>query len=65
MDLVDYSGLALVVVLLLLTAAFFHQHGKRREARAQIAAAEDDAVQAQARAAELERLVTFGHALGR
>ncbi|HEY3045214.1 MAG TPA: sensor domain-containing diguanylate cyclase [Vicinamibacterales bacterium] len=65
MGFVEYSGLALVAVLLFLTAAFFHQHGKRREARARIAAAEDDAVQAQARAVELERLVAFGQALGR
>ena len=65
MDFVDYSGLALVAVLLLLTAAFFHQHGKRGAAKAHIAAAEGDAVRAQARAAELERLVTFGQALGR
>ena len=65
MDLVDYSGLALVAVLLLLTAAFFHQHGKRQEAKAHIAVAEDDAGQGQARAADLARLVTFGQALGR
>ena len=64
MDLVDYSGLALVAVLLLLTGAFFYQRGKRWEIRARTAAAEDDAVRAQARAVELERLVTFGQALG-
>ena len=60
------SGLALVPALIILTAVFvFHQQAKRREAKAQAVAAEADALQAETRAAELERLVTFGQALGR
>jgi diguanylate cyclase (GGDEF)-like protein len=60
------SGLALVPALLILTVVFFfHQQGKRLEAKTQAAAAEADAVQAEARATEMERLVAFGQALGR
>ena len=60
------SGLALVPALIILTAVFvFHQRGKRQEAKAQAAAAEADAQRAVSRATELERLVTFGQALGR
>jgi len=60
------SGLALVPALIILTVVFVvHQQGKRREARARAAAAEADAQEAGARASEMERLVTFGQALGR
>ena len=65
-DVERSSGLALIPALLILTVVFlFHQQGKRQEARARAAAAEDDARQAGTRAAEMERLVTFGQALGR
>ncbi|MBI4487390.1 MAG: sensor domain-containing diguanylate cyclase, partial [Acidobacteria bacterium] len=65
-DVEESSGLALVPALIILTVVFFfHQQGKRLEAKTQATAAEADAVQAQARAAEMERLVTFGQALGR
>ena len=65
-DVERSSGLALVPALLILTVVFlFHQQGKRQEARARAAAAEADARQAGTRAAEMERLVTFGQALGR
>ena len=60
------SGLALIPALLILTFVFFiHQQGKRQESKAHAVAAEADAVQAQALAAELERLVHLGEALGR
>src|SRR6185295_19284946 len=60
------SGLALIPALLILTVVFFiHQQKKRHEEQAHAVAAEADAVLAQARAAELERLVHFGEALGR
>jgi diguanylate cyclase (GGDEF)-like protein len=60
------SGLALVPALIILTAVFvFHQQGKRQEAKGHAAAAEAEALQSTARATELERLVTFGQALGR
>jgi diguanylate cyclase (GGDEF)-like protein len=65
-DVERSSGLALIPALLILTVVFlFHQQGKRQEARACAAAAEADARQAGTRAAEMERLVTFGQALGR
>src|SRR5689334_17173679 len=65
-DVERSSGLALIPALLILTVVFlFHQQGKRQEARTRAAAAEADARQAGARAAEMERLVTFGQALGR
>jgi diguanylate cyclase (GGDEF)-like protein len=60
------SGLALVPALIILTVVFVvHQQGKRQEAKVRQAAAEADARQAGTRAAEMERLVNFGHALGR
>jgi diguanylate cyclase (GGDEF)-like protein len=60
------SGLALVPALIILTAVFvFHLQGKRQEAKARAAAAEADARLAGTRAAEMERLVTFGQTLGR
>ena len=65
-DVEQTSGLALIPALLILTFVFFiHQQGKRQEAKAHAVAAEADAVQAQARASELERLVALGEALGR
>ena len=60
------SGLGLIPALLILVVVFlFHQQGKRQEAKAQAAAAEAGTVAAEARAEEMERLVTFGQALGR
>ena len=60
------TGMALVPALLILIGFFlFHQQGKRQEARTDAAAAEAESRQANARAGELERLVTFGQALGR
>jgi diguanylate cyclase (GGDEF)-like protein len=60
------SGLALVPALIILTVVFFfHQQGKRLEAKTQAAAAAADAIQAEARATEMERLANFGQALAR
>src|SRR5258708_1698323 len=60
------SGLALVPALIILTAFFFfHQQGKRQEAKARALAEEAGTQQAESRAGELERLLTFGRALGR
>ena len=65
-DVERNSGLALVPALIILTVVFvFHQQGKRQEAKARATAAEADAELADMRAAEMERLVTFGQALGR
>jgi diguanylate cyclase (GGDEF)-like protein len=65
-DVERTSGLALIPALIILIVVFFiHQQGKRQEEKAHAIAAEADAVLAQARAAELERLVHFGEALGR
>jgi len=65
-DVEQSSGLALMPALIILTVVFFfHQQGKRQEAKAHAAAAEADALQAGARATEMERLVNFGQALGR
>ena len=62
----ESSGLALVPALIILTAVFlFHQQGKRHEAKARAAAARADAIQSEARALEMERLVIFGQGLGR
>ena len=60
------SGLALVPALIILTVVFlFHQQGKREEARTRAAAAEAEALEAEGRALEMERLVNFGQGLGR
>jgi diguanylate cyclase (GGDEF)-like protein len=60
------SGLALIPGLIILTVVFlFHQQAKRRESNAHVAAAEAGAHEAEVRAGEMERLVTFGQALGR
>ncbi len=65
-DVERNSGLALVPALIILTVVFVvHQQSKRQEAKARAAAAEADAQQADLRATEMERLVTFGQALGR
>ena len=65
-DVEQQSGLALVPALIILTVVFlFHQQGKRQEARARAATAEADALRADARATEMEGLVTLGQALGR
>ena len=60
------SGLAVVPALIILVGLFlFHLQNKRQEAKAEAVAAEADAIQAQTHAAEMERLVMFGQALGR
>ncbi len=65
-DVERTSGLGLLPALLILVVVFlFHQQGKRQEARARAAAAEAGASAAELRAVEMERLVTFGQALGR
>ncbi len=62
----ESSGLKFVPALIILTAVFvFHSQRKRREAKAREAAAQADAIQSEARALEMERLVTFGQGLGR
>ena len=59
-------GVALVLPLIILTVIFvLHQQGKHQESRAQALSAEAVSHDALARAAELERLMTFGQALGR
>src|SRR5262245_25778915 len=65
-DLERTTGLALIPGLIILSLVFmFHQQAKRREAMGEASALEGQALQAQARTAELERLVIFGQALGR
>jgi diguanylate cyclase (GGDEF)-like protein len=65
-DVERSSGLALIEALIILTVVFvLHQQGKRQEAKAAAAAAQAVASQAEDRANELERLVDFGHSLGR
>jgi diguanylate cyclase (GGDEF)-like protein len=60
------SGLTLIPALVLLTVAFlFHQYRRNHQDQAKAAAAEMATRAAQHRADELERLVTFGQALGR
>src|SRR6185503_14988773 len=60
------TGLALAPALLILTLAFvFHAYSKRQDARAEAAAAEALAQEAETRAVELERLVNFGESLAR
>jgi diguanylate cyclase (GGDEF)-like protein len=65
-DVERSSGLALIPALVILMVVFFfHQQAKRQDSLAQAAAAEAEAGQAQARAVEMEHLVTFGQTLGR
>jgi len=60
------SGLALLPALVILTAVFlFHQQAKRQESRALADSAASDARHSESRAVELERLMSFGQALGR
>ena len=59
-------GLSLLPALIILTGVFvLHQQRKRQEEQNLARTAEAEVQQAQARAAELERLVAFGEALGR
>ena len=64
---IDQSwGLQLLPALVILAAVFvFHQQRKRHEALAEVVAATSDAKQADARATEMERLVSFGQTLAR
>ncbi|MFP5378953.1 MAG: GGDEF domain-containing protein, partial [Vicinamibacteria bacterium] len=65
-DIERSSGLALMPALLLLTGVFIvHQLRKRHEVLARAAAADAARTEAEKRAAELEQLVGFGHALAR
>ena len=65
-DIENRSGLTLLPALVLLTGAFvIHQVLRNHQQQAKAAAAELAAKDAQHRAEELERLVTFGQALGR
>ncbi|MGQ0734946.1 MAG: diguanylate cyclase [Acidobacteriota bacterium] len=65
-DIERDTGLTLVPALVVLTVVFlFHLARKRHESQALAAAAEAARVEAERRAQELERLVRFGHALGR
>jgi diguanylate cyclase (GGDEF)-like protein len=62
----ESSGLQLLPALVILAAVFvFHQQRKRHEAWAEAVAATSDAKQADARATEMERLVSFGQTLAR
>lgn len=59
-------GLSLLPALIILTGVFvLHQQRKRQEEQSLARTAAAEVQQAQARAAELERLVAFGEALGR
>jgi diguanylate cyclase (GGDEF)-like protein len=65
-DIENRSGLTLLPALVLLTGAFvLHQVLRRHQQQAKAVAAELAAKEAEHRAQELERLVTFGQALGR
>src|SRR5581483_10659465 len=65
-DAEQNTGFALLPALVVLILVFFfHQLGKRLEEKTRAAAAEASALQAQARASEMERLVAFGQALAR
>ena len=65
-EIENRSGLTLLPALVLLTGAFmFHQILRRHQQQAKAVAAELAAKDAEHRAEELERLVTFGQALGR
>jgi len=65
-DIEQTYGVALRPALLILLVMFvFHQYAKRREMKAEAAAAASEAIQARARAEELEQLMVFGQALSR
>jgi len=65
-DVERYYNVALMPALLILTVMFvFHQQAKRREMKAEAAAAATEASLARARAEELEQLMHFGQALAR
>jgi diguanylate cyclase (GGDEF)-like protein len=65
-DVEKTYGVALRPALLILTVMFvFHQYAKRREMKAEAATAANEALQARARAEELEQLMVFGQALSR
>ena len=65
-EIENRSGLTLLPALVLLTGAFvLHQVLRNHQQQAKAAAAELTAKEAEHRAEELERLVTFGQALGR
>jgi diguanylate cyclase (GGDEF)-like protein len=60
------SGLALIPALFILAVFFlFHQQRKRQEEQANARAAQAFAQQSETRAAEMERLLVLGQALGR
>lgn len=59
-------GVALIPALLILSVMLiFHQHAKRREIKAEAAAAATEALVARTRADELAQLMLFGQALAR
>ena len=65
-DVEHTYGVALRPALLILTVMFvFHQYARRREMKAEAAAAATEARLARARAEELEHLMVFGQALSR
>jgi diguanylate cyclase (GGDEF)-like protein len=65
-ELDESIGFSLLPALVILTVVFFfHLQSKKQELNAIAAAAAAEAGQAEARAAEMERLVTFGQTLGR
>jgi diguanylate cyclase (GGDEF)-like protein len=64
-DIELYYNIDLIPGLVVLAGAFaFHQYKKRQQARGAAAAAAAEALLERQRAAELERLVAFGSALG-
>jgi diguanylate cyclase (GGDEF)-like protein len=65
-DVEHTYGVSLRPALLILTVMFvFHQYARRREMKAEAAAAASEARLARARADELEHLMVFGQALAR
>ena len=65
-DIENTYGVALLPALLILSVMFvFHQAANRREARAEAAAAANEAAVARARTTELENLMLFGQSLAR
>ncbi len=65
-EIENQSGLTLIPALVLLMVAFvFHQYRRNAQEHAKAAAAEAATRAEQHRAAELERLVSFGQSLGR